>query len=445
MTEIPADNPIADKLEEITGYEIVVEKSPEDLGAALAGDQAPDLFLTSRSQVRQFDEQGLLLDLTDHRDELSDYESYVGSENVDATLLDGRLVSVVRKPREFSYNGLWIRADWLENLGLAMPTTTAEFHDVLQAFTTGDPDGNGAADTVGITGSGMGTFSAVFGAYGTGGPGTLYADGPAIVDGYNDPAVIEPLTYINTLFAEQLVDPDLFSIEIAEARDRAFQGSAGVVAISWDQMTKPEFVEAQQAAQPGSDWQMISVLDGPDGPGAQPGSPFGVVQAIPASVGDDPDKVEALITLLNYISTPDGSRLVMFGVEGETFEMDGEEVVPLPALDTEGSYFFAYQMTGRDEDTYLATKFPDEAWAWQACMDREQIVLYDALVAPPDGYNVADAARFADEQIVLFVTGERQLTDYDAFLSELNGQFGYAEYVSSAQEQLAALGLPASS
>ena len=45
--------------------------------------------------------------------------------------------------------GACIRQDWLDNLGLAMPTTLDELHDVLYAFTFNDPDGNGEDDTWG--------------------------------------------------------------------------------------------------------------------------------------------------------------------------------------------------------------------------------------------------------------------------------------------------------
>ena len=35
------------------------------------------------------------------------------------------------------------RWDWLEKLGMEVPTTIEELHDVLYAFTHNDPDGNG--------------------------------------------------------------------------------------------------------------------------------------------------------------------------------------------------------------------------------------------------------------------------------------------------------------
>ncbi len=49
-------------------------------------------------------------------------------------------------------NEMWIRQDWLDNLGLEVPRTWDELAAVAEAFVTQDPDGNGEADTIGILG-----------------------------------------------------------------------------------------------------------------------------------------------------------------------------------------------------------------------------------------------------------------------------------------------------
>lgn len=47
---------------------------------------------------------------------------------------------------------LWIYQPWLDKLGLRMPTTTDELLEVLRAFKTADPNGNGEADEIPIMG-----------------------------------------------------------------------------------------------------------------------------------------------------------------------------------------------------------------------------------------------------------------------------------------------------
>lgn len=54
---------------------------------------------------------------------------------------------------DYAYNAnqtLWIREDWLRNLGLEAPTTLEEMEEVMDAFVNQDPDGNGKDDTIGL-------------------------------------------------------------------------------------------------------------------------------------------------------------------------------------------------------------------------------------------------------------------------------------------------------
>ena len=67
---------------------------------------------------------------------------------------------------------MWIRADWLEKLGLEIPKTIEEFKAVAHAFTYDDPDGNGVDDTYGLAINGVdvlhwgpGDISAIFAAF----------------------------------------------------------------------------------------------------------------------------------------------------------------------------------------------------------------------------------------------------------------------------------------
>ena len=46
----------------------------------------------------------------------------------------------------FSNGGIMLRKDWMDGLNLKVPTTVAEYENVLRAFKTGDPNKNGKAD-----------------------------------------------------------------------------------------------------------------------------------------------------------------------------------------------------------------------------------------------------------------------------------------------------------
>lgn len=117
---------------------------------------------------------------------------------------------------------LYINQDWLDKLGLKMPTTIDELHDVLKTFKAKDPAGNGKtipfayADTMWT-----GDIGYLFGAFGV--PDKTYQPGnntfaehlnvdngkvsyAAVQDGYK-----KALQYFHQWFAEGLVDPDSFT------------------------------------------------------------------------------------------------------------------------------------------------------------------------------------------------------------------------------------------
>jgi putative aldouronate transport system substrate-binding protein len=67
------------------------------------------------------------------------------------TLDDGRIYmipEITLHPLTRSSNGIAIRKDWLDKLGLQPPATLDEWYNVLTAFKTRDPNGNGKADEI---------------------------------------------------------------------------------------------------------------------------------------------------------------------------------------------------------------------------------------------------------------------------------------------------------
>ena len=48
---------------------------------------------------------------------------------------------------------VWINQEWLDTLSLEMPTDPESLYDVLVAFKTGDPNGNGTSDEIPLVGT----------------------------------------------------------------------------------------------------------------------------------------------------------------------------------------------------------------------------------------------------------------------------------------------------
>lgn len=112
----------------------------------------------------------------------------------------------------------WINKKWLDDLGLQMPTTTDELYTVLKAFKEKDPNHNGQADEIPLTGATyenmwMGNIDGyLMNAF-------IYNDSDSFLivrDGKVDLAANKPewkqgLEYIRKLYKEGLIDPASFT------------------------------------------------------------------------------------------------------------------------------------------------------------------------------------------------------------------------------------------
>jgi putative aldouronate transport system substrate-binding protein len=114
----------------------------------------------------------------------------------------------------YGMNGALIRKDWLNKLGLKIPTTKDEFVAVLRAFRDKDPNGNGKKDELPMVGRENGRWMDIlFGMY-----GVAMDEGFPEWDLYNKKltyAAITPnmkaaLKFCSQLYKEGLLDPETF-------------------------------------------------------------------------------------------------------------------------------------------------------------------------------------------------------------------------------------------
>ena len=112
----------------------------------------------------------------------------------------------------------WMNKEWLDKLGLKVPTTTDELYTVLKAFKTQDPNGNGKHDEIPLTGAPNkyvwnGNIDAfLMNAF-------IYNDNDkylTVKDGKVDFAANKPewkegLAYMNKLYKDGLIDPAAFT------------------------------------------------------------------------------------------------------------------------------------------------------------------------------------------------------------------------------------------
>ena len=108
------------------------------------------------------------------------------------------------------YVGPLIRTDWLEKLNLSVPTNAEELYNVLKAFKTQDPNGNGIADEIPMSGVGslgeIGSISNLLWMFNS--ARGFYVDNGQVKYSVMEPEFEEGLKYIVKLYSEGLIDPD---------------------------------------------------------------------------------------------------------------------------------------------------------------------------------------------------------------------------------------------
>lgn len=232
----PQDSVFVQEIAEQTGvtieWETVPKTSwPEKKGLLFASGELPDVILGgdfTDSELLTMADGGQILPLNDLIEEYGENFKKVCSEDEnlikEITAPDGNIYGLpyymsgvddslpaVASTREM----LYINQDWLDKLGLEMPTTTEEFKEVLIAFRDGDPNGNGQADEIGL--SAVETFDTWFGSFGIvpANSVALYKN-IMVKDGKVEYAAVQPeykeaIRYFHDLWQEGLIDKESFT------------------------------------------------------------------------------------------------------------------------------------------------------------------------------------------------------------------------------------------
>lgn len=443
----PEKDVILPGIEEALGcdveWTVVTAEYATQLNVRLAGDNIPDLFQVYYSMAPTYIKQGLLLDIEPYLDRMPNFVENYSESALANCYMDGGMYLIAARPY-IAYADYSIRQDWLDNLGLTMPTTLDELYDVLYAFTYDDPDQNGKNDTYGLTGQGLSTFGIVFRAYGTTIPGRFMVEDNEVVYSSTDPDLKSAIEFVQKLIDAGVVDPEVISNQSMEHRDKAIAGTAGVLSCSFWDIFKQTYMDQALAICPTAHWELLPGVEGPGGrydidyDSTNAPSYFG----INADLADDPEHLDKVLELLDFLCTPEtGHRLTLFGQEGVHYELDADgNVVPLEAL-SELTYSFNYTICGRDDLPYLKTKFGYLSKQIEQCGAMTCLPFYNSKISVPENITLADIETYAKEEITRFIYGERSLSEWDDYVDTLNNVYGLSTYMESAKADLIDAGI----
>ena len=231
------DMKLFQKMEELTNVHIEFEEvalsAYQEKRALAWNDSTIDGFFLSNSLSEIIMSKDSLRELSDTIDQYApNYKRYLQEYPEMArvsTLADGGVYSFATIDKNGGDSAKqYINQAWLTELGLSMPTTTDELYTVLKAFKEGDPNGSGRADEIPLSLiSGDGTKNFLMSAFG-------YTTTGIEVDVNTDQIVYVPetnnyreyLKYCNRLYAEGLLDKNLYSNKDS---DLAYNGQEGLV------------------------------------------------------------------------------------------------------------------------------------------------------------------------------------------------------------------------
>lgn len=489
-----AENLQTIELQEMTNIDFQWQIAPGDnikekMNLMFASSDMADIVMTGVGSSNRLDmaseallgAQGLIIPLNQYFDTVSigyknAFEQLAGMREY-ITTPDGNIYSLpnVDGSLHVQYNNkLWLNTQWLENLGLSIPTTTDEMYEVLKAFKEQDANGNGdpndeiALSTV-KSGSGVSIDGFLMNPFQLTPEKTkLYVDNGVVTFSPVQENYKEGLHYLHKLYAEGLINPESFT---QDQKNQVNVNENGTEAVIGAFLALHPSYAADLAAIPNSkkweQYQPIPPIAGPSGKAVADWNPYVMYQTGMTFITSSCEEPEAAFRLIDYLATPDGSRRSALGIEGVHYTvaqpgelgLDGKPSMytSIPGADnTNASWTQLAGLVRLPEMTTYLTTNPDPYAEGVKPLDGRQIVMYrgsleyEKVRQPlesvlPSLYQSAEDANemallkttvmdYANESLVRFVTGDMDIDgEWDSYIRQLDS-IGLPRYLELLQK-----------
>jgi len=349
---------------------------------------------------------------------------------------------------------LAIRTDIVEELGYDMPTTWDELEEILVAMKEAYPDVIPYSDrwqlnsTLNVAAAGFGTMAG----WGLGSALKLNEETDEFEFSPASEGYKEMMTYFNGLIEKGLLDKESLTQDDDQAIQKLVNGESFVIGTNSQTVVDYRVDMNETLGEGNFGIKKITVPGGPAGQ-LMGGSKLENGVMISAKAKDDPH-FEEMLQFIDWLWYSDeGQEFTKWGVEGITYtkDADGTRILTddinyvgmnpdgTQALNADFGFsggVFAYGGTTE----LLHSMFSDEEKEFQEAMhSTKELVLPD----PPIKYDELELERsnllstplkdFVETATYQFILGERDINDWDSYVSELESQ-GMSDYVDLANE-----------
>ena len=432
------------------GYDIIREKLninlklvllPSDekdkdvkVQAAGAANNLPDIFYTSRDTLAHLVKQGLVAPVDDMYAKMpSRTATYYDEAAIKHATFDGHSYGFAQEGDMAGIEGLVVRKDWLDNLGLEVPTNLDELYDVLYAFTYNDPDGNGRNDTWGygayvetnkfLKGYPGSRLWPIMGAYGV--AGLWQFDEENLGLAIYKPEFYDMMVFLRKLCTDGVIDPNWLSYKKDDFRAAWKQGRFGVMYEQYAALSAKSNYAPFDNNFPEGEWIVIDPPVGPNGEQSVGAVDQGYRIYAVSQKAINQGKEDAICSLFEWLGTDEAYKLLGWGVEGVNYVLDENGYPSVGDLGensfqgTKGQVVTQLRnMVFHNTEAELASRFP----VYTCDNSGKQIAPLEYLFAMNSKpWTVAtgsasmptpnaDIFRYYEQSLAEFLTGAKELT-----------------------------------
>lgn len=422
----------------------------EQLNLLLASGNLPDIIFWNWNSVpggvSKYVSQKMFINLEDYRELIPDYLASLEA-NPDckraAYLDDGTLPAFYQLESEvkrtMSIGGM-IRKDWLDKLGLSIPSNIEEWHTVLTAFKTQDPNGNGEADEIPFTfyaGYDNNYFASAWGVT------DEMCINPADGKIWYGPVTEEFRQYLETMnqwYKEGLIDSEYATNDskmlTAKMTGNIAGGTVYMIGGGIGNWTK-----AARTDNP--DFSLIGITNpvSADGTAYMSKNNTTIKTDAGAVISSRCSNIEAAVKMLNYGYSQEGGDLLNWGEEGVSYHVaDGKKILSDEILNNpEGkapqvaSFPYAMPSMGWAKNMSFDSWFQIQSQFEEQNLTIENwskasnglTIPYNVTMTPDESseysqlYN--EISTYASEMVLKFIIGTEPLENFDAFVKAIDG------------------------